>query len=126
LAEAGIEPSVDSTGASYHHALAETVIGRGRQRGARRHVERHRPRHPPGPGLPRRARHRARRGLRCGRANPAAEGAIVWERVDVAPGAVLRNCIVAAGARMGHGAMIEPGAVVAAGDTVPDGGCRSL
>jgi len=56
---------------------------------------------------------------------PAVEGAIVWERVDVAPGAALRNCIVAAGARMGRGAMIEPGAVVAAGDTVPDGGCRS-
>jgi mannose-1-phosphate guanylyltransferase len=58
-------------------------------------------------------------------AEAVVEGAIVWERVDVGPGAVLRDCIVATGARIGRGAAVEPGAVVAAGDTVPDGARRS-
>jgi mannose-1-phosphate guanylyltransferase len=58
-------------------------------------------------------------------ANAVVEGAILWTRVEVAPGAVLRDCIVATGARIGRGAVVEPGAVVAAGDAVAAGARRS-
>jgi NDP-sugar pyrophosphorylase family protein len=47
------------------------------------------------------------------------EGAVLWERVSVGPGAVLRDCIVGAGvsigphAHVGPGVVLEDGAVVA-------------
>lgn len=50
----------------------------------------------------------------------AIEGAVLWDRVDVAPGARLRDCIVASGARIGAHAVVEPGAVVPAGSVVED------
>jgi len=49
------------------------------------------------------------------------EGAMLWDRVEVGKGAVLRNCIVASGARIGAGALVGPGVVLAANATVPDG-----
>ena len=49
------------------------------------------------------------------------EGATLWDRVEVGTGAVLRDCIVASGARIGAGAVVGPGVVLGAGATVPDG-----
>ena len=40
--------------------------------------------------------------------------------MTVGPGAVLRDCIVAAGARIGAGADLGPAAVLGAGASVPD------
>jgi mannose-1-phosphate guanylyltransferase len=48
------------------------------------------------------------------------EGAIVWDDVTVGPGAVLHDCIVASGARIGAGADLGPAAVLGAGASVPD------
>jgi len=48
------------------------------------------------------------------------EGATLWDRVEVGKGAVLRDCIVASGARIGAGAVVGPGVVLAAGATVAD------
>ncbi len=49
------------------------------------------------------------------------EGSVLWERVDVGAGAVLRECVVGADARIGAGAVIGPDAVVASGAIVPAG-----
>ena len=54
-------------------------------------------------------------------ADAVVEGATLWDRVEVGTGAVLRDCIVASGARIGAGAVVGPGVVLAAGATVPDG-----
>ena len=48
------------------------------------------------------------------------EGAVLWDDVSVGPGAVLRDCIVASGARIGAGADLGPAAVLGAGTSVPD------
>jgi NDP-sugar pyrophosphorylase family protein len=53
-------------------------------------------------------------------AGAVVEGATLWERVEVAAGAVLRDCIVATGARIGAGAVVGPGAVLGAGAAVAD------
>ena len=58
-------------------------------------------------------------GLCPHRGNPL-EGAILWERVLVGPGALLRDCIVAADARIGAGAVVGPGVVLEAGARVSD------
>jgi len=48
------------------------------------------------------------------------EGAILWERVSVGAGAVLRDCIIGAGVRIGAHATIGPGVVLESGAVVPD------
>jgi mannose-1-phosphate guanylyltransferase len=60
-------------------------------------------------------------GRRCviGRGARVA-GSIVWDDVSVGPGAVLADCIVASGARIGAGAHVGPGAILEAGRTVPE------
>jgi mannose-1-phosphate guanylyltransferase len=47
-------------------------------------------------------------------------GAILWERAWVGAGAVVRDCIIGAGARVGVGAEVGPGVVVEADRIVPD------
>jgi mannose-1-phosphate guanylyltransferase len=49
------------------------------------------------------------------------EGAILWDRVDVGPGAVLRDSIVGADTRIGAHAYLGPSAIVESGATVPPG-----
>jgi mannose-1-phosphate guanylyltransferase len=48
------------------------------------------------------------------------EGSMLWDRVDVGAGAVLRDCIVASGVRIGAGAVVGPGVVLADGAVVPE------
>ena len=48
------------------------------------------------------------------------EGAILWERVEVGEGAVLRDCIVGAHAVIGAHVDAAPGVVLEAGAVVPD------
>lgn len=48
------------------------------------------------------------------------EGAMLWERVEVGDGAVLRDCIVASGARVGAHATVGPGVVLEAERVVQD------
>jgi NDP-sugar pyrophosphorylase family protein len=48
----------------------------------------------------------------------AVEGAVLWERVSVGAGAVLRDCIVGADVRVGPHAQIGPGAVLEDGAVV--------
>ena len=54
---------------------------------------------------------------------PAASvtGAVLWERVSVGAGAVLRDCVVGAGARIGAHAQVGPGVVLEDGAVVPSG-----
>ena len=54
-------------------------------------------------------------------AGAVVEGSMLWDRVDVGRDAVLRDCIVAAGARIGAGAVVGPGVVLAEGAVVPEG-----
>jgi NDP-sugar pyrophosphorylase family protein len=49
------------------------------------------------------------------------EEAVVWERVQIGAGAVLRECVIANDVRIGSDATIAGGAVVAAGTVVSDG-----
>ena len=60
-------------------------------------------------------------GARC-RIGPGArlEGAVLWEDVSVGAGAVLRDCVVAAAARIGAQAEIGPGVTLAGGAVIPD------
>ena len=48
------------------------------------------------------------------------EGAVLWERVEIGPDAVLRDCLVGADARIGAHAEIGPGVVLESGAIVPD------
>ncbi len=48
------------------------------------------------------------------------EGAVLWERVEVGPGAILRDCVVAAGARIGAHARLGADVVLEAGAVVPE------
>ncbi|MFQ5899337.1 MAG: sugar phosphate nucleotidyltransferase [Candidatus Methylomirabilia bacterium] len=47
------------------------------------------------------------------------ERAVLWENVDVGPGATLRDCIVADRCRIGAQAQVGPGVVLGAGTVVP-------
>lgn len=49
-------------------------------------------------------------------------GAVLWDDVSIGDEAVLCNCIVATGARIGAGALVGPGVVVEADHVVPDRG----
>jgi len=49
----------------------------------------------------------------------AVEGAVLWERVSVGAGAVLRDCIVGADVRVGPHAHVGPGVVLEDGAVVP-------
>jgi mannose-1-phosphate guanylyltransferase len=48
------------------------------------------------------------------------EGAVLWERVEVGPGAVLRDCVVGADARIGAHADIGPGVILESGAVIPE------
>jgi len=52
-------------------------------------------------------------------AGARVEGAVLWDDVTVGPGAVLRDCIVGAGARIGAGAHLGSTAVLEASAVVP-------
>src|SRR5262249_11569815 len=47
-------------------------------------------------------------------------GAVLWDRVSVGDGAVLTDCIVASGARIGAGAIVGAGVVLEADSVVED------
>ncbi|HET7876601.1 MAG TPA: NDP-sugar synthase [Methylomirabilota bacterium] len=49
------------------------------------------------------------------------EGAVLWEQVEVGERALLRDCIVASGARIGARAQIGPGVVLRPDVTIPEG-----
>jgi NDP-sugar pyrophosphorylase family protein len=51
-------------------------------------------------------------------AGAAVEGAVLWERVAVGPGAVLRDCILGADVRVGPHAQVAPGTVLEDGAVV--------
>jgi NDP-sugar pyrophosphorylase family protein len=51
-------------------------------------------------------------------AGARVEGAVLWERVEVGAGAVLRDCVVATGCRIGAHAEIGPGVVLEADSVV--------
>ncbi|MGH7390806.1 MAG: hypothetical protein ACREM3_15320, partial [Candidatus Rokuibacteriota bacterium] len=53
-------------------------------------------------------------------AGARVEEAVLWERVEVGPRAVLRGCVVACDARIGAGAEVGAGAVVESGAVVAD------
>lgn len=48
------------------------------------------------------------------------EDAVLWERVEVGPGAVLRECVVGADARIGAHAELGAGVVLESGAVIPD------
>ena len=48
------------------------------------------------------------------------EGAIVWERVEVGPGAMLRDCIVGSDVRIGAHARVGAGVVLESGAVIPE------
>jgi mannose-1-phosphate guanylyltransferase len=58
-------------------------------------------------------------GARIG-ADARVEGAILWERVDVGAGAVLRDCVVGADARIGAHAHVGPEVALESGAVVPE------
>jgi NDP-sugar pyrophosphorylase family protein len=53
-------------------------------------------------------------------AGASVEGSVLWDRVTVGPGAVLRDSVVGMGAKIGARAVVEPGAVLAADAVIPD------
>jgi mannose-1-phosphate guanylyltransferase len=59
-------------------------------------------------------------GCQIGRA-ASVTGAVLWERVSVGAGAVLRDCVVGAGARIGAHAQVGPGVVLEDGAVVLSG-----
>jgi NDP-sugar pyrophosphorylase family protein len=52
--------------------------------------------------------------------NARVEGAILWEGVSVGPGAVLRDCVIGAGAKIGAHATIGPGIIIESEAIVAD------
>ncbi len=56
------------------------------------------------------------------RVGPGArvEGAVLWERVEVGEGSVLRDCVVGAAVRFGADVQVAPGVVLESGAVVPD------
>jgi NDP-sugar pyrophosphorylase family protein len=53
-------------------------------------------------------------------ADARVEEAVLWERVDVGAGAVLRGCVIGADARIGPRAEIGPDIVLESGAVVPE------
>jgi NDP-sugar pyrophosphorylase family protein len=53
-------------------------------------------------------------------AGARVEGAVLWERVEVGEGSVLRDCVVGADVRIGADVEIAPGVVLESGAVVPD------
>jgi NDP-sugar pyrophosphorylase family protein len=53
-------------------------------------------------------------------ADARVEGAILWERVEVGPGAALRDCVVGADARIGAHAEVGAGVVLESGAVIPE------
>ena len=53
-------------------------------------------------------------------AGARVEGAVLWERVEVGEGSVLRDCVVGADVRIGADVDIAPGVVLESGAVVPD------
>jgi NDP-sugar pyrophosphorylase family protein len=52
------------------------------------------------------------------------EGAVLWERVSVGAGAVLRDCIIGADVRIGQHAHVGPGVVLEDGAVVASRGSQ--
>jgi len=48
------------------------------------------------------------------------EGAVLWERVEVGPGAVLRDCVIGADVKIGAHARIGAGVVLESGAVIPE------
>jgi NDP-sugar pyrophosphorylase family protein len=48
------------------------------------------------------------------------EGTVLWERVDVGQGSVLRDCVIGADVRIGADVDIAPGVILESGAIVPD------
>ena len=48
-------------------------------------------------------------------------GTVLWERVQIEAGAVLRDCVIGSDARIGAGAVVRPEAVIESGAVVPAG-----
>ena len=53
-------------------------------------------------------------------AGARVEGAVLWERVEVGEGSVLRDCVIGADARIGADVDIAPGVILESGAVVPD------
>ncbi len=53
-------------------------------------------------------------------ADARVEGSVLWERVDVGAGAVLRDCVLGADVRVGAAAEIGSGVILESGAVVPD------
>jgi NDP-sugar pyrophosphorylase family protein len=53
-------------------------------------------------------------------AGARVEGAVLWERVEVGPGAVLRDCVVGADVRIGAHASLESGVVLESGAVIAE------
>ena len=53
-------------------------------------------------------------------ADARVEGAVLWERVEVGPGAVLRDCVVGADVRIGAYARVGSGVVLESGAVIPE------
>jgi len=49
------------------------------------------------------------------------EGAILWERVDVGPGAILQDCVIGADVKIGAHARVGPDVILESGAVVPEG-----
>jgi len=48
------------------------------------------------------------------------EGSVLWERVEVGRGAVLRDCVLASDVRIGAHARVGPGVVLESGAVIPE------
>ena len=48
------------------------------------------------------------------------EGAVLWERVDLGRGAVLRDCVLGADVRIGAHARVGAGVVLESGAVIPE------
>jgi len=53
-------------------------------------------------------------------AGARVEGAVLWERVEVGEGSVLRDCVIGADVRIGADVDIAPGVILESGAVVPD------
>jgi NDP-sugar pyrophosphorylase family protein len=53
-------------------------------------------------------------------ADARVEGAVLWERVEVGDGSVVRDCVIGADVRIGADVDIPPGVILESGAVVPD------